>query len=373
MNPSRPTSVVGYEVFTLNYDLLVGFGPDLEPAPGFADRGNVRGRHDLDVQDPRRHEVVRRRAGDRRGRRWLSSSSSTPSPREVTLGSGYLDPYLTYAGVTAVRRRTQRRSSSRPRRRTPLILTAYVPILPKHIWESTREQSATPKPTTSSPTIRRSSAPAPYQAVEWKTGEFMRFVRNPNYWGAQGAADEVDHPALRDATTRWSRRSSTASIDYARGIDADQFDALEGQPDIVTVDGRRGERLPELDFNGYEQGHPRWRRVDHGARGPGLPRRPRLRHRQAGARRPRPGGYGTPARRHSRRSRRSGTWHVEPQTPADLRHRSSPSRSSTAAGYSSRTRPASGSTRKASRSPPDGRAGLRRASRRRPVHHRLVG
>ena len=27
----------------------------------------------------------------------------------------------------------------------------------------------------------------PYQAVEWKPGEFIRFARNPNYWGERRA------------------------------------------------------------------------------------------------------------------------------------------------------------------------------------------
>ena len=37
LNPWHSTLVVDYEAYTLNYDLLVGFGPDLKPAPGFAD------------------------------------------------------------------------------------------------------------------------------------------------------------------------------------------------------------------------------------------------------------------------------------------------------------------------------------------------
>src|SRR3989337_1522734 len=37
LNPFNSILVVDFEVFTLNYDLLVNFGPDLEPAPGFAD------------------------------------------------------------------------------------------------------------------------------------------------------------------------------------------------------------------------------------------------------------------------------------------------------------------------------------------------
>jgi len=36
MNPWNSALETGYETFTLNYDLLVGFGKDLEPVPGYA-------------------------------------------------------------------------------------------------------------------------------------------------------------------------------------------------------------------------------------------------------------------------------------------------------------------------------------------------
>ena len=54
-------------------------------------------------------------------------------------------------------------------------------------------------------------APARTLLAEWKTGQFARFVRNPNYWGKQGFADEVVLQFFPDARTRWSRRSSPAS------------------------------------------------------------------------------------------------------------------------------------------------------------------
>ena len=37
LNPWHSVTVVDYEIFTLNYDLLVGFGQNLEPVPGFAE------------------------------------------------------------------------------------------------------------------------------------------------------------------------------------------------------------------------------------------------------------------------------------------------------------------------------------------------
>jgi ABC-type transport system substrate-binding protein len=37
MNAYETEFFIGYEVFGLNYDLLVGYGPNAEPAPGFTE------------------------------------------------------------------------------------------------------------------------------------------------------------------------------------------------------------------------------------------------------------------------------------------------------------------------------------------------
>ena len=88
----------------LNYDLLVGFGQNLEPVPGFAESWTQLGRQDDDTFKIRAgHEVVGRRAGDVRGRPLDAPAllDGVASERGY-VGSGYLEPYLTNAGVTAV-------------------------------------------------------------------------------------------------------------------------------------------------------------------------------------------------------------------------------------------------------------------------------
>src|SRR4029078_7718625 len=37
LKPWHSVTVADFEVFTLNYDLLANFGPDLSPVPGFAE------------------------------------------------------------------------------------------------------------------------------------------------------------------------------------------------------------------------------------------------------------------------------------------------------------------------------------------------
>ena len=61
------------------------------------------------------------------------------------------------------------------------IFQTYVPILPEHIYgELDYEQIAEQK--FDAPLV----GTGPYTMAEWKTGQFARFVRNPNYWGTPG-------------------------------------------------------------------------------------------------------------------------------------------------------------------------------------------
>lgn len=69
LNPWHTVTVADYEVFTLKYDLLVGFEQNLELVPGFAESwSSSDDQMTHTVRDPAGPEVVRRRAGDGRGR-----------------------------------------------------------------------------------------------------------------------------------------------------------------------------------------------------------------------------------------------------------------------------------------------------------------
>ena len=135
INPYGTALVAGYEAFGLTYDLLVGFGPDAEPAAGFAESWE--------------------RAADgkswtfkiREGMKWSDGTPATAQDAcfsfqinldaiaaEENIGLGYIDPSVAAAGVTKAEcpdDQTMILTSSDPSER---ILQLYVPILPKHIW-----------------------------------------------------------------------------------------------------------------------------------------------------------------------------------------------------------------------------------------------
>jgi peptide/nickel transport system substrate-binding protein len=251
LNPWNAIVVADFEVYTLNYDLLVNFGPNLEPSPGFAETWEA----SADGKTWTFHI--------RPGMKWSDGQPATSEDARYTyqlvidateknnasedgyyLGGGYLEPYLVNAGVTAVTAPDPATLVVTTEFSNTLLTQAYVPILPKHVWSKYSideiANAAGVTPFKNEPPV---VGTGPYQAVEWKPDEFIRFIRNPNYWGKQGAADEVilQHFASSDTMVQALK---TGEIDYVRDVKPDQFNALKNEPNIQTVEGLA---------NGYSQ------------------------------------------------------------------------------------------------------------------------
>ena len=239
LNPWNSVVVADFEVFTLNYDLLVGFGQNLEPVPGFAES--------WEPSDDNMTWTFKIRPG----MLWSDGEPATSADVVYTfdlilealetgtgyLGQGYLDGYVTNAGVTSVTAPDEETVVVETEFPNTLLLQAYVPILPEHVWsEYSVEEIGNfegAEPFLNEPSV---VGTGPYVAVEFEPGNFIRFARNENYWGEQGAADEVIIQHFGNADTM-VQALKTGEIDYIRGVLADQFDDLLDEPDIVAVEG----------------------------------------------------------------------------------------------------------------------------------------
>jgi peptide/nickel transport system substrate-binding protein len=250
LNPYGTLLVVGYEAFQLSYNLLVDFGPNLEPVPGFADTWE--------------------RAADghswvfhiREGMVWSDGEPATAEDAcfswqvaldaiaengAGSLGAGYLDPGLDDAAVTAVECPDATTMIATTDDASDRILQTYLPIIPKHIWGE--EDHTTIGEAVFEPTL---VGTGPYQAVEWQTGQFVRFQRNESYWGTQGYADEIDI-VLYDTADTMVQALRAGEIDYAHGPNAEQLNALEPDPNIDVVAGSAN-GWTQLAFNTYGTG-----------------------------------------------------------------------------------------------------------------------
>jgi peptide/nickel transport system substrate-binding protein len=248
MNPYQTALVVGFEVFTLNYELLVGFGQQLEPVPGFASEWSV-------SDDGLQYTFT-----IPEGKLWSDGEPATSEDVRFSmqllldavasdagaLCLGYIDPYLVNAAVSSVEApdpQTVVVTLDRPNER---ILATYVPIIPAHIWADKAEticddQFATPI-----------VGSGPYQAQEWQTGQFVRFAKNPNWGGDPLAADEVVLQFFETEDTM-AQALRSGELDYAQNLLSDQFDQLQGVEGITTVAGTAN-GFTELGFNTYGTG-----------------------------------------------------------------------------------------------------------------------
>ena len=239
LNPWHSITVADYEVYTLNYDLLVGFGQNLEPVAGFAESWES-------SADGMTHTFKIRpdmlwsdgQPATCEDARWTYQLVLDAVASEAGyIGSGYLEPYLTNAGLTAVTCSDESTLVATTEFPTTLLTQAYIPILPKHIWEEyTLDQIGNAEAEGFFANEPPVVGTGPYVAVEWTPGEFIRFERNENYWGTQGAADEVILQSFADSNTMVEALKS-GEIDYVRGVGADQFDALASEENLATVEG----------------------------------------------------------------------------------------------------------------------------------------
>src|SRR5206468_5967584 len=97
----------------------------------------------------------------------------------------------------------------------------------------------------------------PYQAVEWKTGEYVRMVRNPNYQGPtpKSLQDETFIQFFKNEAAMVEALKS-GDIDYARNVTADQFASLKGQADITVAESAvaaEANAFTHLVFNTYSK------------------------------------------------------------------------------------------------------------------------
>ena len=250
LNPYATLLVVGYEAFELSYNLLVDFGPDLEPVPGFADsweRAPDGKSWIFHIREGMKWSDGKPATAEDACFSWQLALDAIAEGGPGSMGAGFLDPALDDAAVTKVEcpdASTMIVTTNDPSDR---VLQSYLPIIPKHIWGE--ETYATIGEATFEPVL---VGTGPYQAVEWQTGQFVRFQRNPNYWGTQGYADEVDIIFYKTADTM-VQALKAGELDYAHGPNAEQLNALKSDPNIATVAGSAN-GWTQLAFNTYGTG-----------------------------------------------------------------------------------------------------------------------
>jgi peptide/nickel transport system substrate-binding protein len=246
-NPFNTALVTGYEVFGLTYNLLTEFDKDAKTAPGFADSWQ------------RSPDKVTFHIRD-----GMKFSDGTPATSkdvcfswglamaaikdEANIGAGYLDPNVKDAGVTKIECPDPSTFIAYTTDPSDRIFQVYMPILPEHVW-SKYDYKTIAQQKFDAPLV----GSGPYTLAEWKTGQFARFVRNPNFWGAKGFEDQVVIRFFPNQTDVMVQALKSGELDYAHNVNPDQFKALAADPAYTTVAGKSN-GWSQLAFNTYGTG-----------------------------------------------------------------------------------------------------------------------
>ncbi len=246
-NPFNTYLVVGYEAFQLTYDLLTNFNLDTSPGPGFADRWE------------RSADKVTYHIRD--GMKWSDGTPATSQDACYSwglalaaiadgsnVGAGYLDPNVKDAGVTKVECPDDSTFIAYTTDQSDRVFQVYVPILPRHIYGKVDYKKMSDEKF-DGPLV----GTGPYTLAEWQTGQFARFVRNPNYWGQQGFEDEVVIRFFPDNVDGMFQALKNGEIDYAHDVNPDQFKQLAADPTYTAVAGKAN-GWTQMAFNTYGTG-----------------------------------------------------------------------------------------------------------------------
>lgn len=140
----------------------------------------------------------------------------------------------------------------------PKLPTMDVYILPKHIWEASAAEDITTFDALDG------VGSGPFTLEEWKPGQEWTMVANPNHWAGKPDIDRIVFRVFTDGAAMATALES-GELDAANGLPAEQFLALEGNADIVTVAGAQG-GFTELAMNGMAgglgDGHPALQDLD---------------------------------------------------------------------------------------------------------------
>ena len=236
-NPFKIVEIPSYEVMGLTYDLLVDTSPkDSSPVPGLADSwetsdDGLTWTFHLN-KDARWHD----------GKPVTSEDVAYTYQRILDEEQGlYIDAVKQIDSIETPDKHTVVFTTKKP---SVQMLNTYVYILPKHIWKDVPADET--KSFKNEPVI----GSGPFQAMEWREGQFARLEANPDYFRGAPHVDEVIFQFYDNADTM-VQALKNGEVDYIYNMPINLFKSLENQEGIDT-NSAPDPGFTELGFNLYE-------------------------------------------------------------------------------------------------------------------------
>jgi peptide/nickel transport system substrate-binding protein len=236
-NPFKLVEVPSFEIMDLTYDLLVDYSPkDSSPVPGLADSWE----HSKDGLTWTFHLNKDARWQD--GKPVTSEDVAYTFNRILKEKQGlYIDYVKQIDKIETPDKHTVVFTTRDP---SVQMLSMAVYILPKHIWEKVPADETKTFP--NEPAI----GSGPFQAVEWKKGQYARLEVNPDYFKGRPELDEIIFQ-FYDNDDTMVQALKNGDVDYISGIPINLFKSLKNQEGIAT-NSAPDPGFTELGFNLYK-------------------------------------------------------------------------------------------------------------------------
>jgi peptide/nickel transport system substrate-binding protein len=239
LNPFKALEIPSFEVMFLQYNLLVEFDQkDLGPVPGLADswetsEDGLTWTYHLNP-DATFHDGEPVTSEDVK---WTYETVQD-NPSQGGLFIDYVDQIKE---IETPDEHTVVMTTKEP---SVQMLSIYIPILPKHVWEDVPVDELKSFP--NEPSI----GTGPFQALEYVKGQSVHLVANKDYFRGAPTIDEIFFQFYDNQDTM-VQALKRGEVDYLYNPSTDLFLSLEGEEGIETLSSP-DPGYTELAFNMYE-------------------------------------------------------------------------------------------------------------------------
>lgn len=227
-NPFTGVAASSYEIYQMMYPTLTNYAAkDFSSAPGLATSWAESSDHKTWTYQIRPNL------------KWsdgqpLTAADAAYTFNRILTGKYEQTNYGNYVAnitkVVATNPTTLVMTVSRP---TPNMAHLAVYIIPEHIWKNVSEtqvQSYTNEPATGQTTV----GGGPFLLAQRATGQYIRMVANPNYYGGMPKISEVDFRIYSNGDAE-GQALKKGEIDFADSLEPNVFKSLAGIPGITQV------------------------------------------------------------------------------------------------------------------------------------------
>ncbi len=228
LNPFIGWQNVTYEIWSINYDFLFGFGNDNSPTLDLAREFPTEENGGISADG--KVWTIKLRTGVK----WSDGQPFTAEDVAFTYNYIVKNEMMTMAITTvgikdakALAPDVVQINCTRPKAD---MMHIFLPILPKHVWENVDPKEAQTSYVNEPPIV----GTGPFITTEFKKGSHVKMERNPYYWGTTPTLDELLFEYYTNGDTMTADLKSGA-IDAAWGIPEAQFDSLSSVEGIQPV------------------------------------------------------------------------------------------------------------------------------------------